>query len=55
MPAGRIHWTALTVGYFACAMGQQKSEVPDEIFIDNPVVTKDNADSYRYIMKNLMI
>ena len=54
-PAGRIHWTALMVGYLACAMGQQKSDVPDEIYIDNPVITKDNADSYRYIMKNLMI
>ena len=54
-PAGRIHWTALMVGYFACAMDQQKTDVPDEIYVDNPVVTRDNAESYRYLMDNLMI
>lgn len=54
-PAGRIHWTALMVGYFACAYGQKKSDVPNEIYIDNPVVTKDNAKSYRYLMDNRMI
>jgi len=54
-PAGRIHWTALMVGYFACARGQKKDEVPDEIYIDNPVVTRANAESYRYLMQNLMI
>ena len=54
-PAGRIHWTALMVGYFACAHGQKKTDVPDEIYVDNPVVTRDNAASYRYLMQNRMI
>ncbi len=54
-PAGRIHWTSLMVGYFACAYGQKKDEVPDEIYIDNPVVTKENAQSYRYLMADRMI
>jgi len=53
--AGRIHLTALMVGYFACAMGQKKEEVPPYMIIDNPVVTKDNAASFEYLMKNWMI
>lgn len=54
-PAGRIHWTALMVGYAACALGEKKEDVPDEIWIDNPIVTKDNAETYRYLMKNMLI
>jgi len=54
-PAGRIHWTALMIGYFACAMNQKKSEVPSEVIIDSPVVTKDNAESFKYIMRNKLI
>ncbi len=53
--AGRIHWTALMVGYFACALGQQHSEVPPFILIDNPVVTLENAASFQYLMKNYLI
>jgi ribose transport system substrate-binding protein len=53
--AGRIHWTALMVGYFACAMGQKKEEVPDFIHIDNPVVTADNAPTFKYLMENYLI
>jgi len=53
-PAGRIHWTALMLGYFA-AQGQPKTDVPDVIYIDHPVVTKDNAASYQYLMKERMI
>jgi len=54
-PAGRIHWTALMMGYFACAMGEKRSGVPDEVWIDAPVVTKENAESFRYLMKHRMI
>lgn len=53
--AGRIHLTALMVGYFACAMGQKKDEVPDFIVIDNPLVTRENAPSFKYLMENYMI
>ncbi|MCC6486851.1 MAG: substrate-binding domain-containing protein [Candidatus Hydrogenedentes bacterium] len=53
--AGRIHWTALMVGYFACAMGQKKSDVPPFILIDNPLVTQDNAASFKYLMANYLI
>lgn len=53
--AGRIHLTALMVGYFACAQNQQKSEVPPFMIIDNPVVTKDNAAGFKYLMENRMI
>lgn len=53
--AGRIHWTALMVGYFACAMGQKKEDVPDFIHIDNPVVTRDNAPTFKYLMENYLI
>lgn len=53
--AGRIHLTALMVGYFACAMGQKKDEVPDFIIIDNPLVTRENAPSFKYLMENYMI
>lgn len=54
-PAGRIHWAALMVGYYAVALGQKKDEVPREIWIDSPVISKDNAKSYQYLMHNLMI
>ena len=54
-PAGRIHWTALMIGYFACAMNQKQSEVPSEVIIDSPVVTKKNAESFKYIMRNKLI
>jgi len=54
-PAGRIHWTAVMVGYAAIALGETKADVPDEIWIDNPVVTRENADTYNYLMKNMLI
>ncbi len=54
-PAGRIHLTALMAGYFACAMGEKRDDVPEEIWIDNPVVTKENAESYQYLMRHKMI
>lgn len=53
--AGRIHLTALMVGYFACAMGQKKEDVPPFMIIDNPVVTKENAAGFKYLMENYMI
>lgn len=53
--AGRIHWTALMVGYLACAFGQKKSDVPPFIRIDNPLVTKENAASFKYLMENYLI
>ncbi|MCC6155728.1 MAG: sugar ABC transporter substrate-binding protein [Candidatus Hydrogenedentes bacterium] len=53
--AGRIHLTALMVGYFACAQGQKKDQVPPFMIIDNPVVTKDNAAGFKYLMENKMI
>jgi ribose transport system substrate-binding protein len=54
-PAGRVHWSALMVGYWAAAEGQKKEDVPDEILIDGPVVTKDLADDFLYLMKSYMI
>ncbi|MFC1736296.1 sugar ABC transporter substrate-binding protein, partial [Candidatus Hydrogenedentota bacterium] len=54
-PSGRIHGTSVMIGYFACALGQKQSEVPPEIIIDGPVVTRENAASFQYLMENLLI
>lgn len=53
--AGRIHWTALMIGYFACALGQKKADVPPFMLIDNPIVTKATATGYKYLMENKLL
>lgn len=53
-PAGRVHWLSFMIGYLA-ATGQKMSEVPEKIVLDSPVVTKENAEQFRYLMRNFLI
>lgn len=54
-PSGRIHWESLMVGYLAVAEGQKMEDVPAEVLVDSPVITKETADAFQYLQKNFLL
>lgn len=54
-PSGRVHLTSLLVGYFAVTLGESRDAVPDTIGLDGPAVTKENAETFKYLLKHYMI
>ena len=53
-PSGRIHASAMWVGYFLATKGE-RANVPKFIRIDGGIVTKDNAAGYIWQGDNLLI